>query len=144
MIKNHQRTALAAMARGLTLLTMALLAGCASMAKTPEESVTQRAQERLALYMKGEYSEAYEYLSPGYRSSVSLNEYQRKVLAQPMSWEDAKVVASDCSENSCKLKISLDIVVYGAVPGANRFKTKSVMTENWIKSGGTWFYVPSS
>lgn len=144
MNNNKTRFRRSASAGCTALATMALLAGCASMNQTPEAAVTQRAQEHLDLYLEGNYVEAYKYLSPGYRSSVSLNEYQRKVLAQPMSWTNARVAGSDCTESSCKVRISVDIVVFGAVPGASRFETVSVINENWIKSGGTWFYVPSS
>lgn len=126
-------------------LAILLSAGCASTApRTAEEAVTQRAQERLDLYLEGNFAEAYEYLSPGYRSGVSRLEYQRQVTAQPFNWTSARVVASECSESSCKLKISVGIVVYGALPGVPRYETTTAITENWIKSGRTWYFVPSS
>jgi len=130
-------------ATGTTTLLAILLTGCASMGKTPEEQVTERAQERLDFYLASDFAQSYEYLSPGYRSSVTLMEYQRKAMASPFAWSDAVVAGSDCTESACKLKISMDIVVYGAIPGASKFETKSVATENWIKSGGTWYMVPS-
>jgi len=129
---------------GAALTALSLLPGCAGMGKTPEQQVTERAQERLDLFVAGDFAQAYEYLSPGYRSSVTLQEYQRKSAAQPIAWSDAEVAASDCTENTCKLRISVEIVVFGAVPGASRFETRSAVDENWIKSGRTWYMVPAS
>ncbi len=140
---NRSKSLYVLKALGAGTLFAVLLTSCAAMGKPPEQQVTERAQERLDLFLAGDFAQSYEYLSPGYRSSVSVLEYQRKSAATPMAWSDASIVESDCVESTCKLKISMDIVVYGAVPGASKFETKAVATENWIKSDGTWYMVPS-
>ncbi len=125
-------------------LTALLVGACATMGKPPEEAVAERAQERLDLLIAQDYEAAYEYLSPGYRSGVTLNDYQRRMLRQRMQWTDATVTQSDCSEDACKVRISMAYAVYGAVPGVSRFDSKAVSTEDWVRSSGQWYFIPSN
>jgi len=127
------------------LLSASLLGGCAAMTeKPPEAAVAERAQERIDYLLAEDYAAAYEYLSPGYRSGVSLADYQRKVLTQPTRWTAAQVGRSECSEDACKLKISVDYTIFGAVPGASRFDSKAAYEEDWVRLDGTWFHIPAN
>ncbi len=124
-------------------LAALLLAGCAGMgAKPPEEAASERARERLDHLLAGDFAAAYEYLSPGYRSGVSLNDYQRKMLSRRFQWREATVGQSECSEDVCKVRISMDFVVVGALPGVSRYETKGGGEENWIRTDGQWYYLP--
>jgi hypothetical protein len=120
------------------------LSGCAATGgMTPDEAVQERAQERLERVLAEDYAGAYEYLSPAYRSSVTLAAYQRTMAVRPVRWTGGRIVQSDCSEDVCKVSISLDYAVYGAVPGVSTFQSKSKVEENWIRDDGQWFLVPS-
>jgi hypothetical protein len=124
------------------LLLAALLGGCASMESRPANTAEQRAAERLDLLFKGDLAGAYLYFSPGYRSGVSALAWQRSFLNRPVQWESAEVIESECSEDACKVKISVNFAVYGAVPGASRIALQDNILENWILSDGTWYLVP--
>lgn len=138
---NNVKTA----GRGLGLALAALiLSACATTSKPPEEAVKERAQERLDLLIAQDYAAAYEYLSPGYRSGVTLNDYQRRMLRQRTQWTRATVGESDCSEDACKVRISIEYTIYGAVPGVSRFDSRAASTEDWVRSGGQWYFVPPS
>ena len=132
--------------RGVWVLMGALaLAACATTpAPTPEEAVLERAQERLDLLLAEDLAGAYEYLSPGYRSGVTLPAYQREVLSRPVRWTSARAVASDCSEDVCNVRIALEFEVYAAVPGMSRFKSPGAGEERWLRIDGQWYYVPKS
>ncbi|MEJ2534633.1 MAG: hypothetical protein P8008_04015 [Gammaproteobacteria bacterium] len=78
---KHSPMRLAA-AAAVALVT---LSACAGLGKSPEAAVLERAQARWDAVIAGNLSEAYEYLSPGYRSAVSLNAWQRRILGQRMS-----------------------------------------------------------
>ncbi len=118
------------------------LAGCAGMGPTPENQVLERAQERLDLFLAEDYAAAYDYLSPGYRSSVSSADYQRQQLMRRVRWTAARANESNCEEDSCKVRISLEYEVFGAVPGVTRFPSRGDATENWVRSDGQWYFVP--
>jgi hypothetical protein len=125
-----------------SMLAAGLLAGCAATGKPPEEAVLERAQERLDLVLSEDYAAAYEFLSPGYRSSVTLAAYQRDMVMRRLRWTDARAVGSECSEDVCKVRISMDFVVVGALPGVSRYETKGGGEENWIRTDGQWYYLP--
>ncbi len=119
--------------------------GCAtSTPQSAEAAVLERAQERLDLVLQEDYAAAYEYLSPGYRSGVTLRAYQRELLTRPVRWTSARAVASECSEDVCKLRIAIEFEVYAAVPGMTRFKSPGAVEERWLRVDGQWYLVPES
>lgn len=123
------------------LLLGGLLGGCATSA--PEENqLERRAAERWQALLSDDIEAAYEYLSPGYRSSVSYVQYIRALLSKQVGWTDARYIESDCAETSCKVKISLDYSVYGAVPGVRSFDGTQVIEESWVLADRTWYFVP--
>jgi hypothetical protein len=106
------------------------------------DDIAARAQARWDLLLSGDMHGAYQYLSPGYRSSVSSQAYQRKLLLQKVRWRGAKFIESDCSESLCKVQISLDYVLVAAVPGLPRYDGTQTVQEDWVKAAGQWWFVP--
>ncbi|MBP7414384.1 MAG: hypothetical protein KA932_10965, partial [Giesbergeria sp.] len=54
------------------LASLAVLSGCATTAgSTPEQAVSQRAQERWDHLLKSQYAKAYAYLTPAERAVTS-------------------------------------------------------------------------
>lgn len=119
-----------------------LLASCASVPREAPKGVAELAQERWDTLLAGDMNAAYGYLSPGYRSSVSSMQYQRKLLLQKVRWTGAEYIDSDCSESTCKVQISLDFSLVGVLPGVRRFDGNQTIEENWIKTDGRWWFVP--
>ena len=134
------------MANGLvkpaSICLLLLLSACASIGGS-KVSIEQRATERWDLLFSDNLTAAYDYLSPGYRSSVSLKQYQRTILLQRIKWTSAKYNESECAETSCKVKISLDYTVYGALPGVKSFDGTQEIEESWVKVEGKWYFVPN-
>jgi hypothetical protein len=117
------------------------LISCATpMARQPDIGVL--AQERWDTLLSGDLNAAYQYLSPGYRSSVSSIAYQRQVLTQKVQWTGAEYIGSDCLESSCKVQISLDFSLISVLPGVRRFDGNHTIEENWVKTEGKWWFVP--
>ena len=129
-----------------TMVTMFLivlfLSACASTGGSTT-SIEQRATERWNLLFSDDLTAAYQYLSPGYRSSVSSKQYQRALLLQKIKWTAARYIESDCTETSCKIKISLDYTVYGAIPGGKSFDGTQEIEESWVMVDGNWYFVPN-
>ncbi len=128
---------------GLLLGASLLLTACAGAQKSPEEAVEARAAERLAAMLAEDYATDYGFLSPGYRSAVTLAQHQRNMALRKVRWLDASVAGSECSEDVCKVRISIEYEVYGAVPGMSRFKSLGAAEEDWIYSTGDWYLVPA-
>jgi len=125
-----------------SLCLLLLLSACASTGGL-KGSVEQRATERWGFLFSDNLTAAYDYLSPGYRSSVSLKQYQRTILLQRIKWTSAKYIESECVETSCKVKISIDYTVYGALPGVKSFDGTQEIEESWVKVDGKWYLVPN-
>lgn len=124
-------------------LALAVLAGCASGVTKPKAaSIDERVMGYWGEVLEGNYLAAYDYLSPGYRSSVDSNRYQRTMLLKKVRWEDAKIIESDCADITCKVKISLKYTVFSAVPGVSSFSSSQNIFESWVLADGIWYLVP--
>ncbi|MGA9572668.1 MAG: hypothetical protein WBS20_01840 [Lysobacterales bacterium] len=118
-----------------------LLSACAATAKKGI-SIEERVNARWAALMRDDLEGAYGYLSPGYRSSVSLKQYQRALLTQAVTWNSGKYVSSKCEEATCDVKVSIGFTVYGAVPGVKSFNGTQTTDESWVLVDGNWYFVP--
>jgi len=121
--------------------SLLLLSACATTART-ENTIEKRAMARWDTLFSGDLAGAYEFLSPGYRSSVPSLQYQRSLLMMKVKWTDARYIESDCTETICKVKITLDYTVYGALPGVKSFDGTQQIEETWLRVDGNWYYVP--
>jgi len=122
--------------------SLLLLSACATTART-ENVIEKRATARWDTLLSGDLAGAYEFLSPGFRSSVPSLQYQRQLLLNKVKWTGAQYIESDCTETTCKVKISLDYTVYGALPGVKSFDGTQEIEESWVKVNGKWYFVPN-
>lgn len=120
---------------------MLILSACATAPLSTGELTEARVMARWKAILNGDYAAAYDYLTPAYRSSVSTLQYQRGLLLNQVKWTEARYNESVCEDTTCKVKISIDYTLYGAVPGVNSFDGKQVMEETWLKADGVWYYV---
>lgn len=118
-----------------------LLSACAAPV-SKESQVEQRATARWDTLLSDDLAGAYEYLSPGYRSSVSSLQYQRAILIKPVKWISAKYKESQCEETTCTVKMTVGFTVYGALPGVKSYSGTNDVDESWVLVDGTWYMVP--
>ena len=118
-----------------------LLSACAGIAPKTS-SIEDRATVRWEKLLSGDLAGSYEYLSPGFRSSVTSLDYQRSILLKRVIWTSADYIDSDCDESTCKVKIDLGFKVAGALPGVKAFNGHQDITETWVMVDGTWYLVP--
>jgi len=123
--------------------TLLFLSGCATTART-DKNIESRATARWHAILSGDLVDAYDYLSPGYKSSVSLNQYQRHILLMRVKWKDARYLESDCTKTTCNVKISIDYVLYGALPGVKSFEGTQTIDESWVRIDDIWYFVPDN
>jgi len=118
-----------------------LLSACAATIDT-QSQLEERATARWDTLLSGDLAGAYQYLSPGYRSSVSSLQYQRSILLKKVKWTSAEYIEHKCGEAACKVRILLGFTVYGALPGVKSFEDTQEITESWVLSKGEWYLVP--
>lgn len=114
------------------------LAGCATINvdSAPEEKakvITQRAEARWELLIKGDLAGAYQYLSEGSKSATSLDQYKAKI--KPGKWREAKVEKVECEREICRVSVQITYDV-------KRMKgIQTPLTERWIIENGSVWYV---
>jgi len=118
-----------------------MLSACATTVST-ENQIEERATARWDALLSGDIAAAYEYLSPGYRSSVSSLQYQRSILLRQVQWTGAKYIDNECAEEICKVRVSVGYRVAGALPGVQVFEGTTGIVESWVMIDGLWYYVP--
>ena len=122
---------------------LVLLSACAtSTSMNPESQIEERVTARWDALLTGDLAGAYEFLSPGYRSSVSSLQYQRSVLLQQVSYTSAKHIKSECEDTTCNVTVLVGFTVYGAVPGVKSFDGARNIDESWVLVDGNWYMLP--
>ena len=120
-----------------------MLSACTT-SQQKEATLEERAMARWDSLLIGDVEAAYEYLSPGYRSSVSLLQYHRTLLLSKVKWTGASYVKGECEESTCNVKILIDFTIYGALPGVKSMNSKQSIEESWLLVKGTWYLVPKN
>jgi hypothetical protein len=118
-----------------------LLSACATTA-VPESNIEDRVMARWDALLSDDLAGAYEYLSPGYRSSVTANQYQRSLLLKKVQWTKAEFRTSECEESVCEVHVLVGFAIYGAMRGVKSFKGVDDVEESWALIGGQWYLVP--
>ena len=124
------------------LCSLFLLSACATVAEPKAASIEERVTARWNALLSDDLAGAYEFLSPGYRSSVTSVQYQRNILLQRVQWTNAEYRSSDCTENTCDVSVALSFKISGALPGVRTYKGKKTVKESWIKVDDIWYIVP--
>ena len=131
---------------GVLCIMMALMLAACATAPTDSrpQLINERAQQRWDDLISGDIERAYGYISPGYRSSVSLEQYTTRIRSSRVNWTKATYNDSDCLDSSCKVSIKLDYSLIRALPGVPRYDGSQAITENWLLLDGSWWFVPDS
>jgi len=77
--------------------------------------------------------EAYAFLSPASRSTVSLEAFRKRSSSR--WWRKLDVEKVDCRQDTCQVTMAAEYDLY-EIKGLKRS-----VEETWIKDAGTWWYV---
>jgi len=111
-----------------------VLVGCATpVGKSDEELITDRAQERWAAIIAGNYDKAYEYISPAGRSIVTAQGFKSSM--KPGFHKGARVVGVKCgTPEVCDVQLEIEYEFQGK-------RTKTPLPEKWVKQDGKWWFL---
>jgi hypothetical protein len=119
-------------------LLPALLAGCAALSPAPPEVVVkQRAQERWAALIAGDWDKAYGYMAPSYRALVERKRFANQ-FGGGAAWEGVEVLSVTCGqEDRCTALIKIS---FRPILGVRRGEPMSThFDETWIREDGHWW-----
>ncbi len=134
--------------RKVFFLASALIAvvGVAGCQKQDAASVVQRrALERWNLLVTHQPVKAYDYLSPGYRATHTLDQYVAFVATARLRWKEAKIDGQKCDADTCTINLTIKSEIPGQLIRAPRdIETEAPVIEHWIASDGQWYFLPDS
>ncbi len=123
------------------LLLLMLLSACATT-PSPDEIVKQKAEARWAALLSRDYASAYSYYSPGYRSTASVTDFEIGIRLRRVRWTTAEYLKHNCDENTCSVSFRVGYRVGSPVPGVDTWNGYDLITDQWVKTGGEWWYLP--
>lgn len=122
-------------------LLLAALAGCAD--KANPDNVDRRSVERWNYLISKQAEKAYDYLTPGVRSTRSREDYAAAMNTRPVQWKEAKFKDKQCDAERCKVHV--DVTYSVMVPGGGKAsESTNTQTETWLLVKGEWFFLPSN
>ena len=122
------------------ILSFIGFSGCSKQPKDIEE----RVQARWDALFSDDITEAYSYLSPGYRSSVSEQHYRNKLARQAVAWVAASYESKQCEADVCEAKVKLTYRVINPLPGIKNWESTQQVDEKWIRVKGKWYFLPDN
>jgi hypothetical protein len=131
--------------RSCVLLAAAALAACGSTPVRKDEGsvVEARALERWNFLIAHEAEKAYDYLTPGFRKTITRDKYAEQKNDVALRWKAAHVGGHSCETDSCTVTVMIDTLV--PMPGIGRAQPATLPTEeHWIKLDRTWYYLPDT
>lgn len=123
---------------GAALASLALSA-CATLGSgTPQEQVSQRANQRWQALISADFTRAYNFNAPGYRAVISPEEH-RATVGSAVAWVGAEAIKVDCPEaNKCTATVRIDFKPL--VGGRYGDKINTHIDETWLFEDGQWWY----
>ena len=126
-----------------TVLALMLLSACATTStSSPEDIVRERAEARWDAQLSRDYASAYAYYSPGYRSAVSVTDFEVELRMRRIRYTSATYMDQNCGDNTCTVRFNVGYRVSVPVPGVSVWNGFEVINDRWVKTGGEWWYLP--
>lgn len=116
-----------------------MLTACTTIgnAQSPEEAITQRANERWNALIAGDMAKAYTFSTPGYRAVVSADAF-KNTIGISGRWLDAQVVRVECdTPQRCNAVIRLAFTTL--FPGRGRDRIETHINETWLIEDNQWW-----
>lgn len=123
---------------------LVLLAACTTggVKKDDTAEVEQRAVQRWEYLIAHEAEKAYDYLTPGYRQTITRDAYAATMNHRPVQWASVNYVDRKCESDRCSVTLNVRYSLEMAGMGRPA-ESSSPQTETWIRTRGTWYFLPS-
>ena len=127
---------------GIACGLLLALGGCVD--KANPDNVDTRSVERWEHLVAHQAEKAYDYLSPGFRSTQTRENYANAMNARPVQWKGAQFNSKECDAERCTVQIDVTYSVVVPGTGGGPVEATRSQTETWLLVDGEWFFLPSS
>ncbi len=125
------------------LLITLFLVACAGSPAYPE-SLEDRAQARWDALLAGDFEQAYAYLSPGFRSSVSQRDFELGFLLRRVQYTSAAYIDRECQTDACTVRMNIGYTLVAPLRGVQIWNSKTPVKERWVRVDGQWWFLPKT
>lgn len=127
----------------LVFVPFLVLIGCAGVGGShgdPKQVLTQRAGERWAALIDGDFAKAYAFETPAYRQATPLRLYSSR-FGSALRWDKAEVieVIPDPAGETAVVRVMISYTTMD--PGGGVLRSERPVDENWVKTGGDWWHI---
>lgn len=125
------------------ILAVVALAGCASLARTPEAMVSARAAQYWKAKVANDLDATYALTSPSYRAATSLDSY-KKGFGSAVQLKSAAVDSVKCeTEDKCVSLVKVEALPLVTLGRRNLPPLVTFIDETWIREGDQWWLFPT-
>jgi len=124
------------------MVSLLALSACATSPAARDKDIQERAEARWEALLARDYATSYAYLSPGYRSTTSVTDFEIGVRARRVQYISAEYKAHSCDETVCMVQMLVGYRVVRPVAGVPEWKSTSLLEERWIYTNGEWWFLP--
>jgi hypothetical protein len=128
----------------LTLLASACASSGSKSAAQPEQTASERALARWQAIIDGKSDLAYEFLTPGVRSTKTREAYATEQARKPVRYLSVKPYDEVCEGDACTVSVEVVYELAIPLPGAGKHRMPAVLEERWIRLEGGWFHLPDT
>ncbi|VAW34918.1 hypothetical protein MNBD_GAMMA01-2179 [hydrothermal vent metagenome] len=94
--------------------------------------------------INNDFNKAYEFLSPGWRSSEDKESYVRRMSRSVVDWLGIKIKDKKCSEKYlCVVVLEIEYEYHFKGTMAGKIRIPSDIRETWLMKDNIWYYVPN-
>ena len=135
------------LARLCTLFLPLALAACgggtAVKAPANDSALEKRSVERWNLLIARKAEKAYDYLTPGTRTTESREKYAADMNNRPVHWESVTYIDRKCDDpDACTLQLQATFSVNMSAKMGHDVQSVTLLWERWVRVNGQWYYLP--
>lgn len=142
--RARRRTGAGVLMLAAFVLALAACSGSPTRSSTgqdPHAALQQRVEAYWQHLIAREYDQAYTYLTPGYRSTYSEQDFIRRARRNPIGWKNMTWQDVDCATaDSCLVNMLVTYTV--RAPGAGSVDTMGPIDERWLRINRQWYLLP--
>ena len=128
------------------LLPLALAAcggGAAVKAPANDTALEKRSVERWDLLIAHKAEKAYDYLTPGTRTTETREKYAADMNNRPVHWQSVTYIDRKCDDpDACTLQLQAAFSVNMSARMGQDVQSVTLLWERWIRVNGQWYYLP--
>jgi hypothetical protein len=95
------------------------------------------------LKIEKDFKTAYQFLSPGWKSTESELSYASRMSMSRANWLNVHIKSKKCSQTDlCEVNVEIEYEFRFRGVGGKDMIVKTDLTENWIMKNNIWYHVP--